>query len=257
MTVGFQKRSEKRNDVNEGGEEKEERRGAAARAMLDPATEDALYRLFRRFFEQAERERRWNLWTDVPWNQVNREASDDLTQMVRAAYAEELFLPDYGGKTLHVLRASRGRAWFVTRWMYEEGKHSLALGEWLIRAGKQDENTVRDEADRLLARETRDLVIPEPVPAMVENLAREQDEVARYDALIALAQAEEDAALAALCERIVSDERSHHAFFRDALHLIREHEPAPVTRAVQQIADLPQFARFAPGLRAELGGEAA
>jgi acyl-[acyl-carrier-protein] desaturase len=166
---------------------------------------------------------------------VNREASDDLTQMVRAAYAEELFLPDYGGKTLHLLRASRGRAWFVTRWMYEEGKHSLALGEWLIRSGKQDEDMVRDEADRLLARETRDLVVPEPVPAMVENLTREQDEVARYDALVALARAENDGALAALCAKIVSDERSHAAFFRDALRLIGEHEPARVAHAVRQV----------------------
>ncbi len=232
--------------MDEGSENEQ-----SARAMLDPATEDALYQLFRQFFETAERERRWNLWTDVPWNQVNREASDDLTQMVRAAYAEELFLPDYGGKTLHLLRASRGRAWFVTRWMYEEGKHSLALGEWLIRSGKQDENTVRDEADRLLARETRDLVVPEPVPAMIENLTREQDEVDRYDALVALAQAENDGALAALCAKIVSDERSHATFFRNALHLIGEREPSRVAHAVQQIWDLPQFARFAPGLRAE------
>ncbi len=224
--------------------------------MLDPATEDALYQLYRRFFETAERERRWNLWTDLPWDRVNREASDALVQAVLAAYAEELFLPDYGGKTLHLLRASRGRAWFVTRWMYEEGKHSLALGEWLIRSGKQDENTVRDEADRLLARETRDLLIPEPVPAMLENLTREQDEVARYDALVALARAENDVALAVLCAKIVSDERSHAAFFRDALRLIGAREPARVADAVARVADLPQFARFAPGLRAEFGSAA-
>ncbi len=238
--------------MNDSGEKER-----AGQAMLDPATEDALYQLFRGFFERAERERRWNLWTDLPWDRVNREASDALVQAVRAAYAEELFLPDYGGKTLHLLRASRGRAWFVTRWMYEEGKHSLALGEWLIRSGKQDEDTVRDEADRLLARETRDLVVPEPVGAMVENLTREQDEVARYDALVVLAQAENDPALAALCDRIVTDERSHAAFFRDALRLIGEREPARVAHAVHRIADLPAFARFAPGLRAELGVEAA
>jgi hypothetical protein len=65
MTVGFQNVREKETTVDDGSENKQQ---SARQAMLEPATEDALYQLFRQFFEQAERERRWNLWPTYPGN---------------------------------------------------------------------------------------------------------------------------------------------------------------------------------------------
>jgi hypothetical protein len=32
------------------------------------------------------------------------------------------------------VRGSRGRAWFHANWGYEESKHSMALGDWLLRS---------------------------------------------------------------------------------------------------------------------------
>lgn len=221
--------------------------------MLDGDTERELYQAYRQFFTRAERERRWNLWADVPWDQANPRASDALANAVLAAYAEENFLPDYSEQLLNLLRASRGRAWFVTRWMYEEGKHSLALGEWLVRAGKMTDEQVRDHADDLLARTRRTLVSDEPLAAMVEAFAREQDEIARYSALGALAREESDGALAHVCAQLLSDEETHAVFFRDALRLIAARQPDLVQNAVETIAAAPAWERLAPRLRAELG----
>ena len=49
--------------------------------------------------------------------------------MVESFCAVELFLPDYITKFLEVNKNSRGGAWFLANWGYEELKHSLALAD--------------------------------------------------------------------------------------------------------------------------------
>ena len=226
---------------------------ASAAAMLDRETERKLYQTFRRFFVQAERERRWDLWNDIPWDQASSHASETLVEAVVAAYAEEAFLPDYSQRLLNLLRSSRGRAWFVTRWSYEEGKHLLALGEWLVRANKRTDDQMKAFTDDLLAETVRDVPIREPVPALVWALAHEQGEIARYRALGAQARDENDAALTAVCDRLLRDEEAHAAFFRDTLRLIQEREPGLVADAVRRMILLPEMQPMAAYLRAELG----
>jgi hypothetical protein len=43
-----------------------------------------------------------------------------------------------------MIRANRGRAWFHANWGYEEAKHSLALGDWLLRSGARSEEQMAD-----------------------------------------------------------------------------------------------------------------
>ena len=220
--------------------------------MLDRATEDVLYELFRTFFRRAERERRWNLWADVPWDQAPSGATAALAEAALAVYAEELFLPDYSEQTLHLLRSSRGRAWFVTRWSYEEGKHVLALGEWLVRSGSYTDDQLKTYADELLGSEKRRLAVSEPAAVMVEALAREQDELERYQRLRALAADTRNGALVAVCDQVIGDEQAHFTFFRDALLVIQEREPGLVAEAVRSLIALPEMERHAPPLRREL-----
>src|SRR5581483_7772387 len=42
------------------------------RAMAGPTTrmEERLYRIYMEFFEKAERERRWSVFDDVPWDKI-------------------------------------------------------------------------------------------------------------------------------------------------------------------------------------------
>lgn len=221
--------------------------------MLDWETERKLYGAYRNFFTHAERERRWDLWNDVAWDQVRSPASDALVPAVMAAYVEEVFLPDYSQRLLHLLRSSRGRAWFVTRWSYEEAKHSLALNEWLLRTGRYTDEQLTTLIDGVLAETTRDLAIPEPVPALVLALAREHDEIARYRTLGALARSENDMILAAVCDQIVGDEQAHAGFFQNSLRLIQEREPALVAASVRRVIALPEIEPLAESLREELG----
>jgi acyl-[acyl-carrier-protein] desaturase len=64
--------------------------------------------------------------------------------VVESFCAVELFLPDYITKFLEVNKNSRGRAWFLANWGYEELKHSLALADWLLRSGQRSDEQMAD-----------------------------------------------------------------------------------------------------------------
>lgn len=223
-----------------------------ALAMLDRATEDALYAHFGAYFRRAEEERRWNLWGDVPWDQAKPAPGDDLVQAVEAAYAQELFLPDYSAKLIHLLRSSRGRAWFLTRWTYEEGKHLLALGEWLMRSGARTNDELESFSDRVLAQDEWQLASPDPTTALAQVLAREHEEVARYQKLLVRAETAGDGALVAVITKLLGDEQAHRHFFRDALRLIEERHPILVQTAASTLAGLFAAEPFVPGLLSDL-----
>src|SRR5271170_4211912 len=106
--------------------------------------EKAYYQLYRDFFNQAERRRRWSLEDDIPWAQVNRAMDPAIADVVESFCAVELYLPDYIAKALPLIRANRGWAWFHANWGYEESKHSLALGDWLLRSGLRTEEQMAD-----------------------------------------------------------------------------------------------------------------
>ena len=221
--------------------------------MLDRATEDALFGKYADFFRVGERERRWNLWNDVPWEAAKADAGDSLTEAVLEAYTHELYLPDYVTVTLHTLRASRGRAWFVTRWAYEEGKHLLALSEWLLRTGKRTDRELDEMSDRLLGETQWIPAVSDPVGLMAQTMAREREEIERYRALRAAAQSEGDSALTLVCDRLLIDEEAHYAFVRDALRVIQEREPGLVADAVRGFEATSEGESAAPLLRDELG----
>src|SRR5437588_10901274 len=109
-------------------------------AATGPALEAKIYDLYRDFFNKAERRRRWNLESDIPWDQCNRNLDPAIADVVETFCSVELFLPDYVGKILPLIRGARGRAWFAANWVYEESKHSLALGDWLVRSGFRTEH---------------------------------------------------------------------------------------------------------------------
>ena len=100
-----------------------------------PALQAQIYRLYRDFFDMAEKRRRWSLRDDIPWDQCNPALNPAVADVVESFCAVELYLPDYVAKNLPLIRAKRGRAWFTANWGYEESKHSLALGDWLLPLG--------------------------------------------------------------------------------------------------------------------------
>src|SRR5262245_40872397 len=115
--------------------------------------EDLFFENFLKYFKNAEEKRRWNIETDIPWEQANPKASDLTAEVIQFFSAVEMFLPDYTSKMMFLIRQSRGRAWFHLNWGYEESKHSMVLEEWLIRSGKRTEEQIKDFENQLLGAE--------------------------------------------------------------------------------------------------------
>jgi acyl-[acyl-carrier-protein] desaturase len=208
----------------------------SAAARMDRATEDRLYKLFREFFQKAENERRWNLWNDFDWEAVPANPSPSLVEAVTRAYHDELFLPDYSARALYHLRSSRGRAWFLTRWTYEEGKHLLVLAEWLIRSGAYTSDQLRAQSDDLLLRFTWEPPYDDAPAVLADFLLWELKERDRYRALRKLTEAEGDTILAAVLAEILKDEEAHRAFLHQSLSIIGETYPEQVEDAARRIA---------------------
>src|ERR1700722_15676954 len=109
-----------------------------------PAVLDAIYRLFRDYFDLAEKKRRWSIREDVPWAQCNRSLNPAIADVVETFCAVELYLPDYLSKLIPQVRANRGRAWMLANWGYEECKHSMALEDWLLHARMRSDEQMAD-----------------------------------------------------------------------------------------------------------------
>src|SRR5262245_66578386 len=100
--------------------------------------------MYRDFFNLAEKKRRWSLKDDIPWDRCNKNLNPAIADVVESFCAVESYLPDYMGKYLPFNRAFRGRAWFTMNWGYEESKHSLALGDWLLHSRQRSDEQMAD-----------------------------------------------------------------------------------------------------------------
>ena len=116
---------------------------------------ERLYRQYATFFDDAERQRRWNPYRDVPWGSLNRNVSEDLLTVTETFFCVESYLPDYVAKGLNLVRRSFGQAWFTANWAYEESKHSVALMEYLMRSGRRTPEQMFDLQERLTSNEWR------------------------------------------------------------------------------------------------------
>ncbi|NJC73163.1 acyl-ACP desaturase [Planosporangium thailandense] len=114
---------------------------------------EAFHREYLTFFERAERTRRWNVFTDVDWDQLAGHQPDPrLTLCAETFCGVEMYLPDYLRAHLELMRGDYGRAWFAANWGYEEAKHSLVLREYLRRSGARGDDELHDYTEAVLAR---------------------------------------------------------------------------------------------------------
>ena len=182
---------------------------------------DGLYRLYREFFSQAERNRRWSLEDDIPWDQVNPHISPAIADVVESFCAVELYLPDYISKALPLIRVNKGWSWFHANWGYEESKHSLALGDWLLRSGVRSDEQMADLEHQVFTHEyelPQDNAVGMLIYAMVQELAT----FIHYRNLRRKVDEEGDPCLSRLLGLITVDERAHHAFYRRVVQLFLE-----------------------------------
>jgi acyl-[acyl-carrier-protein] desaturase len=204
------------------------------------AIEEAFFQNYMRFFRLAEERRRWNIWRDIPWERANPNASPLVADIVQAFSAVEMFLPDYTSKILHLIRKSRGRAWFQANWGYEESKHSLTLAEWLVRSGKRSEEGMRAYENSLLDNGEWKLPFDEPRQMVIYTMIQELATWLNYTnlrKLVEIGGSEGDPALSRALLLISADEKTHYDFFRKGVKVYLDHEPEETIADVRYVLD--------------------
>ncbi|MGE3804116.1 MAG: acyl-ACP desaturase [Gemmataceae bacterium] len=184
----------------------------------------SIWRLFRDFFDLAEKRRRWNIREDIPWDQCNPNLDPAIGDIVESFCAVELYLPDYTSQILPVVRYSKGRSWFYENWGYEESKHSIALGDWLLKSGMRTEEQMADMEAMVFERNWN---LPHDSHLGMLAYAMTQELATWYNYRNLRDRAEElqgCPALSKLLTLVSVDEKAHYTFFRDCLALYLKYD---------------------------------
>jgi acyl-[acyl-carrier-protein] desaturase len=205
--------------------------------VLDPTNEELrtlLYRNFRAFFSKAEAKRRWSLERDIPWAEVNRNMEPGVAAVVESFCAVELFLPDYVAKALPMLRLNRGWSWFQFNWAYEESKHSLALGDWLLHSGLRTEEQMHDLQQEVYAHEWQ-LPMDSPSGMVIYGMTQELATWVNYKRLRQHVDRVGDPALSKVLQLITVDERAHHTYYAQMVKAFLELDRPSVIEQMRRV----------------------
>ncbi|HEY8505173.1 MAG TPA: acyl-ACP desaturase [Gemmataceae bacterium] len=200
-----------------------------------PELEGAIWRLYRDFFDKAEKKRRWRIREDIPWDQCNPNLDPAIADVVESFCAVEMYLPDYQGKILPVVRASKGRVWFYANWGYEESKHSMVLHDWLLRSGHRTEEQMADLEKMVFSGEWN-LPQDSHLGMLVYAAVQEHATWLNYRNLRLRARERGgDPALEKILSYLAVDERAHHSFFKDCLELYLKHDRESVLAQIRRV----------------------
>jgi acyl-[acyl-carrier-protein] desaturase len=183
------------------------------------ALREKFHREYMTFFEHAERNRRWNLWDDIPWDKLGDSAKNEKLAVCAETFCGvEMYLPDYISGHLELFRGNFSRAWFAANWGYEESKHALALREWLMRSGNRTEQQIFDYEETILARKW-----VKPFETQRQMTAygalQEMTTFVIYKKQEQMALAEGQPVLASVYHHIAKDEMAHTRFYERMMEL--------------------------------------
>jgi len=198
-----------------------------------PALERNIWKIYQDFFNLAERRRRWSLQDDIPWDACNPHTDPAIASVVESFCVVELFLPDYVGKFLPLVRGFRGRAWFAANWGYEESKHSLVLQEWLLRSKQRTEEQMEEVQTWAVIGEWH-LPTDNVRGLACYTMAQELATWLHYRNLRRLID-NTDPALAKLLSLIAIDERAHFDFYVQVLRLHLEDDRAGTLEQLRRV----------------------
>ena len=197
--------------------------------------ESSLFKLYRSYFDRAEKKRRWSLTEDIPWSDCNTNLDPAVADLVETFCLVEMHLPDYVANAMRAFRASRACSWFYANWGYEESKHSLALADWLLRSGARTESQMADLECNVFQREwnlPHDNHLGMLVYAMVQELATWLN----YRNLRRHAVGQNgDPALDVLLRYVSVDERAHFDFFRHCVQLYLDHDREATVEQLRRV----------------------
>lgn len=185
--------------------------------------EERLFKEYMSFFEKAERERRWNVFTDIPWEKVNKDATEELALCAETFCSVEMYLPDYVAGGINIVRKYFGQAWFQANWAYEESKHSLALTQYLIRSGKRSEEQMYDLQNAIFAKQW-ELPFNTPRQMTFYGCVQEMATFVIYVKHRERAAEEGDHALRTIYDFVARDEIAHCRFYENVIKVLLEED---------------------------------
>ena len=182
-----------------------------------------MYQEYSTFFQKAERERRWNVFDDIPWHKINEHASEELALCAETFCGVEMYLPDYVAGGINVVRKSFGQAWFQANWAYEESKHALALTEYLLRSGKRTDEQVVDFQNKIFEK-TWERPFDTPRRMTLYGVIQEMATFVIYLKQRDRALAEKCEALYKIYDLIARDEIAHCRFYQGVVKVLLEED---------------------------------
>jgi acyl-[acyl-carrier-protein] desaturase len=202
-----------------------------------PAVLTQIYRLYRDYFDRAEKKRRWSLRDDIPWGQCNRSLTPAIADVVETFCSVEMYLPDYLSKLLPQVRANRGRAWMLANWGYEESKHSMALGDWLLHSRMRTEEQMADLEGKVFQQEW-DLPYDNARAMVCYTTLQELATWLHYRTLRQIVRENGgDPALDQVLALVAIDERAHYDFFRRLVQLYLEDDRPGTLEQLRLVAN--------------------
>ena len=183
------------------------------------AIREKVYRAYREFFEVAERKRRWSVFDDIPWDNLDiSKTSEQKVIAIETFCAEELYLPDYTAGGVRLTRPVFGAAWFQACWSYEESKHGLVFREYLTRSGLRSEAEFEAFENQIVAKAWR---LPFETRRQMSCYGALQEAATHlaYKAQKDKAQRDGDTVLQAIFSFVSRDEAAHAGFYRAMIEL--------------------------------------
>jgi acyl-[acyl-carrier-protein] desaturase len=182
------------------------------------------------FFEKAERNRRWNVFNDIPWDEIDLGRKDnDAALLAETFVGVEMYLPDYVAGGINVVRDTFGQAWFNANWAYEESKHAFALREWLVRSGHRTQAQML-EFEKVILGKQWTLPFKTARQMTFYGVIQEQSTFMMYKHQLERARERGDQVLAAIYGHISKDEAAHADFYRKVVALeLAEDRPGTIT----------------------------
>lgn len=114
---------------------------------------EKMYRAYCEFFDTAEKKRRWNPFSDVPWDKMNTSLNTEEDAVCLETFCGvELYVPDYTSNAFKLTRDLFGAGWFEASWGYEESKHGLVYREYLVRSGLRTEEQYLDFESKIFGK---------------------------------------------------------------------------------------------------------
>lgn len=180
---------------------------------------DRVYRTYLDFLETAEKKRGWNVFDDIPWDELQiSKSSETNVQCVEIYCAEELYVPDYSAQGLELVRSRFDMACFQTRWAFEESRHGMVFREYLSRSGLRSESEI-DAIESSVCGNAWKLPFGTPRQMACYGALQEGATYVAYKLQKDKARDAGDTVLEAIFHLVGRDEAAHGGFYRAIVEL--------------------------------------